>query len=196
MQYTEVTSEGAHISTPTTPTTIATDGVEVTTSSTSTNAAITHGDTTNVVDDSRTTETNGITHGDTTNVVDDSRTTETNGNTEATTVEMTTSSKITMEMTTTKNPEHPLGTTSLSPADFEAAELDWESDHMPVAYASLAISLVSLTATVTLYVLILLFFCKIWKKISNKGTYSLSGERQMNFNENEYSFAVDEKRKI
>ena len=49
--------------------------------------------------------------------------------------------------------------------------------------------------SVTVCVIVLLLFCRLWKWLNAKRTHSL-GERRMSFNEDEYSFTVDDSQDI
>ena len=116
-------------------------------------------------------------HEDTTTsgATEDSSTTKTSGGVgtpESTTVEVT-----------TNNPTH----STTVPTDNKAAGLE-----MSVIYVSLGVSLVSMIVSVAVCVIVLLLFCSLWKKVNAKTTYSRLGERRMSFNEDEYSFAVDD----
>lgn len=92
---------------------------------------------------------------------------------------------------TTNNPTH----STTAPTDNEEPGL--ERNHMSVIYVSLGISLVSMIVTVTVCIIVLLLFCRLWKKVnaSSSRTYSL-GERRRSFSEDEYSFAVDDSSNI
>jgi predicted outer membrane repeat protein len=122
-------------------------------------------------------------HEDTTSsTTDDSKTSGGMGILKSTTVEVT---------TVTNNPKH----STTVPTDNEEPGL--ERNHMSVTYVSLGISLVSMIATVTVCIVVLLLFCGLWKKVNanTNRTYSL-GERRMSFGEDEYSFAVDDSSNI
>jgi hypothetical protein len=96
----------------------------------------------------------------------------------------------TVEVTTNK-PTH----STTAPTDNDEPGL--EINNMSVTYISLGISLVSMIATVTVCIVVLLLFCRLWKKLNANAnrTYSL-GERRLSFNEDEYSFAVDDSSNI
>jgi hypothetical protein len=98
----------------------------------------------------------------------------------------------TVEVTTNK-PTHYSSATA--PTDKDKPGL--ESNNMSVTYVSLGISLVSMIATVTVCIIVLLLFCRLWKKVNANAnrTYSL-GERRLSFSEDEYSFAVEDSSNI
>ncbi len=95
----------------------------------------------------------------------------------------------TVEVTTNK-PTH----STTAPTDNDKPGL--EINNMSVIYISVGISLVSMIATITVCIIVLLLFCRLWKKVNaNNRTYSL-GERRLSFSEDEYSFAVDDSSNI
>lgn len=102
-------------------------------------------------------------------------------------------SKSTTEEVATNNPTH----STTASTDNEAPGL--ERSQMSVIYVSLGISLVSMIVTITVCIIVLLLFCKLWKKVNanslSSRTYSLGG-RRMSCDEDEYSFAVGDSSSI